>query len=353
MNRPVSGGVEERTAPDATVDDKRLRGVIPYGVESRDMGGWTEVIDPGALAGAKLDDLVATVDHVGIPIGRYPTTLDLEDRSDGAHWSVQLPESRSDVREAVERGDLRAGSWRMVVSSDEWRGDVRHVKAIAELRDVSIVTAPAYPTAATEYRSTDPAKGQEDTMADQAEQETTTTTTVEDRSAAPTGGGLNVEDRVTVEPARGRGLADEFRAAGFPGETATLSWQDYEDRAITWTGSVDNVNKQTGTAGPLGYDQRYVWPAVPRVGVDGGVTSVDVFTQSARSLATAANVVRAISAVTAKPETGSTLTIVTTPLNQVATVQSGIPNIYLETEGSRPRSRTTCASRCRTVWTSS
>ena len=88
-------------------------------VESRDLGGWREVIEPGALNGAKLDDLVATVDHVGIPIGRYPTTLELEDRADGAHWSVQLPESRSDVREAVERGDLRAGSWRMVVSSDE------------------------------------------------------------------------------------------------------------------------------------------------------------------------------------------------------------------------------------------
>lgn len=83
MNRPKTGSVEERTAPDAVVEGKRLRGVIPYNTESRDMGGWTEVIEPGALDGAVLDDLVATVDHVGIPIGRYPTTLDLEDRADG------------------------------------------------------------------------------------------------------------------------------------------------------------------------------------------------------------------------------------------------------------------------------
>jgi hypothetical protein len=69
---------------------------------------------------------------------------------------------------------------------------------------------------------------------------------------------------------------------------------------------------------------------VPRQGVDAGVTSVDAFTQTARSLATAANTVRAIDATTNKPETGSTLTIVTTAMKQVATVQSGIPNIHLE-----------------------
>src|SRR3954451_11158144 len=187
MNRPKPGSVEERTAPDATVDGPRLRGVIPYGVESREMpGGWREVIDPGALNGARLDDLVATVDHAGIPIGRYPTTLDLEDRDDGAHWAVQLPESRSDAREAVERGDLKAGSWRMVVARDSWDGDVRHVHAIAELRDVSVVTAPAYPTAATEYRSTNPGEAQEDSMGTEPEKTITSTTTetiVEDRAA--------------------------------------------------------------------------------------------------------------------------------------------------------------------------
>jgi hypothetical protein len=58
-------------------------------------------------------------------------------------------------------------------------------------------------------------------------------------------------------------------------------------------------------------------------------TSVDVLTQTARTLATAANVVRAIDAVTAKPETSSTLTVVTTALKQVATIQTNVPNVYL------------------------
>jgi phage head maturation protease len=142
--RPGPGRLEERAAPDLlAVDGKRIRGRIPYGIESRDMGGWREVIEPGALDSTSFDDLVVTVDHVGMPLGRYPDTLQLEDRTDGLHWAVDPPESRTDVREAVERGDLRAGSWRMVVGRDEWRGDVRHVHEIAELRDVAVATRPA------------------------------------------------------------------------------------------------------------------------------------------------------------------------------------------------------------------
>jgi Caudovirus prohead serine protease len=117
-DRPTAGQVEERTAPELlSADGPRIRGRIPYGVESRDMGGRREVVERGALERTRFDDLVVTVDHAGVPLGRYPGTLELEDRSDGFHWSVDPPASRADIREAVERGDLRAGSWRMVVTT--------------------------------------------------------------------------------------------------------------------------------------------------------------------------------------------------------------------------------------------
>jgi hypothetical protein len=48
-------------------------------------------------------------------------------------------------------------------------------------------------------------------------------------------------------------------------------------------------------------------------------------------LATAATVIRAIDATSTKPETGSTINIVTVSLSQVATIQSGVPNVYLQT----------------------
>jgi len=210
------------------------------------------------------------------------------------------------------------------------------------LLDVTVTAAPAYAAAAAELRSQpDPATGQEDTMAETAENTTaaetattTTTTAAEDR-AAPAAGRLHVEDRVTVTNEPARGLADEFRAAGFPGAHGELAVVEFnpnlfEDRAVTWTGSVDNINKERRQAGAFPYDQRWAWPAFPRVAVDAGVTSVDVLTQTARSLAIAANVVRAVDAVTAKPETGSTLTIVTTAMKQVATIQTNVPNVYLE-----------------------
>ena len=125
-DRPVAGQLEQRALP-VEVDGRRLRGRIPYGVESRDLGGWREVIDPAALRGAALDDLVVTVEHSGVPLGRYPRTLEIEERDDGMHWSVEPPRSRADVIEAVERGDLQASSWRMRVARERWEGDVRHV----------------------------------------------------------------------------------------------------------------------------------------------------------------------------------------------------------------------------------
>jgi HK97 family phage prohead protease len=346
VNRPKAGVVEDRSAPEAgapVVEGRKLRGLIPYGVESRDMGGWTEVIDPGALTNANLDDLIATREHDRSKLlGRHPTTLTTEDRADGFAWAADLPSSPvgEDVRVAVERGDLRASSWRQVVGRDYWKGSVRHIAEIAQLLDVTVTAAPAYAAAAAELRSQpDPANGQEDIMAETAESTaaavtteptTATPTAAEDRSITTTTSGLQVEDRVTVANTRPRSLAEEFRAAGFPGETATIEWQAFEDRAITWTGSVDNINKATGTAGPLGYDQRYAWPAFVRVPVDAGATSVDVPTQTARTIPAASTVVRAIDAVTAKPEVASTLTIVTTALKQVAGIVTNVPNIYLE-----------------------
>lgn len=191
--RPVVGEVELRSGPEVAapeVEGRRLRGSIPYGVPSGDLGGWSEVIEPGALRDARMDRLVATVDHGGIPLARHPRTLEVEDRDDGLHWSCELPESRADVREAIERGDLEACSWRMVVGRDEWRGNVRHVHEISELRDVSVVTLPAYAEARAELRAA-PENPIEPEGSSTPPQEATVPEEVIE-------GGLRVEDRAAV-----------------------------------------------------------------------------------------------------------------------------------------------------------
>jgi hypothetical protein len=130
----------------------------------------------------------------------------------------------------------------------------------------------------------------------------------------------------------------QFQRAGWsPGERTEITWQDFEaaseSRALTWTGSVDTVDPLRREAGAFGFDQRYAWPAFPRVPVDDGATSVNVLTQTARTLPSAATVVRAIDAVTNKPEAASTVTVVATSMKQLAAVQSGVPNIMLAQPG--------------------
>ncbi len=136
----------------------------------------------------------------------------------------------------------------------------------------------------------------------------------------------------TVHPfGEGRDLLGAFRGAGWePGESASLDWPEF--RAVTWTGSVDGVAMFQRDAGDFGADQRYAWPAFQQTSIEPDVTSVQVLTQTARTLPTAANVVRAIDAVTNKPEAASTLTLNAVPVKQVAAVQSGLPNVLLETE---------------------
>lgn len=80
---------------------------------------------------------------------------------------------------------------------------------------------------------------------------------------------------------------------------------------------------------PLGSDTRYAWPVFGRVGVGADVTSVVVFQQVTSVPASGGAVIRDIDETSPKPETSSTLNIVTVPLRQVASVQSHVPNVYL------------------------
>ncbi len=349
-NRPTPGDVESR-AGDLEVAERRVRGVVPYNVESRDLGGWTEIIEAGALREAKLDELRVVVDHQGVPLGRYPRTLEVDERTDGLHWSLDPPQSRQDVVEAIERGDVVAGSWRMRVGRDRWVGDVRHVEAIDELLDVTIVGAeqPAYPQATVEYRTTGGEPRQEggnmpaengaaveqrtknDNENESTEETATETETesTEERTTAPAGS-LRVEERSSAPQ---RGLADEFRAAGFPGEAAEIPWATFEQRSVSWGSSIDLLNQTKRQGVPLGYDQRYAWTVLPRVAVESGVTSVQVLAQTTRDLGDPEDVIRAIDAITDKAEIVTSVSLSSESLTGVAAVESGIPNVVLEANG--------------------
>jgi hypothetical protein len=62
---------------------------------------------------------------------------------------------------------------------------------------------------------------------------------------------------------------------------------------------------------------------------------VQSYRQKSRSLATPGDMIRAVDAVTAKPETDTTAEVVNEALKQIATVSTGTPNVLLANQGFR------------------
>jgi HK97 family phage prohead protease len=311
-----------------------------YGQVSDDLGGYREKIAAGAFSGVLDADVRALLNHdPNEVLGRTKSgTLRLFDEPKGLRFELDLPDSPlgNNMRTAISRGDLDGASFRFEVGDEAWDGDTRTIKTVKALHDVTLATYPAYPAASVELRTKQPKK--ERTMDNDQKAEEVEDTSIDPDAESRTKGTLRVTDANTGQ-AESRTLYGQFKRAGWtPGGGRTeITWQDFEtsseSRALTWTGSVDTVNQLIREAGPFGFDQRYAWPAFPRVPVDSGATSVSVLTQTARTLPTAANVVRAIDAVTNKPESASTVTMVVTSMKQLAAVTSGVPNIMLEQPG--------------------
>jgi hypothetical protein len=125
-------------------------------------------------------------------------------------------------------------------------------------------------------------------------------------------------------------LFNQFQRAGWkPNEGPTEIEFNY--RTFTWSGSVDNADINRGNdSAVLGYDSRYAYPAFTNVAIDRTVTSVQVLQQTARTLASTANVTRAVESVAAKPETSSTTALTSITVKQLANIQTAVPNLYAE-----------------------
>lgn len=136
---------------------------------------------------------------------------------------------------------------------------------------------------------------------------------------------------LTLGGSNGNGLLGEYRAAGWDiGSPAAIGFDRYlasETRATSFSGGVGTMNPLSRQSGPLGADRRFAYRALPTVNVAEDVTSVSVLRQASRSLPTASSVVRAIDAVTAKPNVDSGLELATVNMNQVAAISTNTPRI--------------------------
>lgn len=130
-----------------------------YGVPSADLGGFTEVVAPGAFKRSLKSgtDVYALVNHSADQVlGRLKNnTLTLSDAPEGLRFTVKLDPANSAHRslfQSVKRQDIADCSFAFTVPAggDKWeqRGYKKQRTLLdVVLRDVSVCTYPAYPGA--------------------------------------------------------------------------------------------------------------------------------------------------------------------------------------------------------------
>lgn len=131
-----------------------------YGQMSADMGGWSEIIDPGAatrtLAGTP--DVRFLINHdSNLLLARTTSgTLRLSEDDDGgvANADMANVSYARDLAELIDRQDLSQMSFGFWITSDAWSGNVHHVREFdLDGGDVSAVTFPAFPQTSAELRT--------------------------------------------------------------------------------------------------------------------------------------------------------------------------------------------------------
>lgn len=136
---------------------------------SQDLGGFVEVIRPGAFARSIREgvDVVANINHDdSFPLGRISkSTLRLREDNRGLHFSVVIPNTSygRDAVENIRNGNLIGCSFAFFTpeGGDSWREEPG--KLLRELRDIDLydvapVTRPAYTATEVALRCLDRAK---------------------------------------------------------------------------------------------------------------------------------------------------------------------------------------------------
>lgn len=165
--RALPQKVELRAAPEGSKNIGVLAGrAVAYQKESRDLGGWTEMVNPGTFDLANNGRVLARWNHDSN--GLLGTTdvgsLRLFDSEDGLDYEIDLPDTSvgRDTAVLAERGDIAFSSFafRILPDGQEWmfgpNDELVRVVTRAQLVDVAPVADPAYwDSSATLVRSLD------------------------------------------------------------------------------------------------------------------------------------------------------------------------------------------------------
>jgi HK97 family phage prohead protease/HK97 family phage major capsid protein len=120
------------------------------------IGDFREQIQPGAFAGALDQDVRFLLNHDGVPYARSSNgSLQLTEDDHGLHYRAELLDTQSgrELYKMVERGDLNEASFAFTINDEDWEGDLRTIRSVGSLFDVSITTFGAYPQTTAEARA--------------------------------------------------------------------------------------------------------------------------------------------------------------------------------------------------------
>lgn len=141
----------------ATEERKIVGYAAVFNQESLDIGGFREIILPGAFKAAlEKSDVRALWNHdPNIILGRTASgTLKLFEDDKGLQVEIDPPSWADPYLESIRRGDVSEMSMAFVVAKDEW-ADNKKLRKIIEFEtiyDVSPVTYPAYPQTSVAVR---------------------------------------------------------------------------------------------------------------------------------------------------------------------------------------------------------
>lgn len=161
----------------AKPDGRTVEGyAVVFNSESRDLGGFTEVIQPNALEGVvDKSDILCLLNHnedkgVLARSNKGTGSLTLEVDDIGLRYSFEAPNTSlgDELLEGLKRGDISTSSFAFRVAEDSWTKKedgtyLRSINSIAEMFDVSPVYRAAYDatTVKADTRGLDEVKAKE------------------------------------------------------------------------------------------------------------------------------------------------------------------------------------------------
>lgn len=155
-----------------------------FNSRSKDLGGFTEIIDPAAFNGViERSDVLALLNHDqdrGVLArsrkGVGSLTLTVDER--GLHYSFDAPNTAlgNELVEGLKRGDISTSSFAFTVAGEKWTKEedgsyLRTITQIDKLFDVSPVYNEAYEDTSVALRSLDAVRAEEEEDKDTPEEE--------------------------------------------------------------------------------------------------------------------------------------------------------------------------------------